>query len=123
MGLARDVFKTQKGAEDNIIIRTEDVLLEDDFEIEYDRFDVDDDDEITLDGSTTQGEGSIVGFKEMQQMVAVVDNDEPLPYIESERIEVAKRVIRQVEDTDFFEKMIRIREDISRRIDDIITTI
>jgi hypothetical protein len=121
MGTAHDVFQIEKQVvEGNIVTRN--VLSEDDFEVEYDNIEIGD---ATMfndgigDSDSITPDKSIIGFKEMQQMVAVVESDKPLQDINSERIAEAKRIIKQVKDTDFYEKMTKIREDISRRIDEI----
>jgi hypothetical protein len=119
MGVSHDVFQEIK-VEDNMII--ENVLSEDDFIVEYDNiFDeveiVDDIDDI--DDSVTQ-EGSIVGFEEIKQMIDIAGSDKPLLSIGHEEIGKVKQTIKQIEDTEFFDKMIRIKDDISRRIDDIL---
>jgi hypothetical protein len=120
MGVAHDVFQPEKELiEDNI--STGNVLSEDDFEVEYDSIEMRDDImfDDTSDDSTTQ-EGSIIGFKEMQQMVAVVEGD---TLSDNKNLESARQTIKQIKDTDFFEKMIKTKEDISRRIDEILNNI
>jgi hypothetical protein len=124
MGIAHDVFQIDEEiAEDNMAMGS--VLSEDDFEVEYDSVDflndmVTDDDN---DDSGSIPEGDIIGFKEMQQMVAVVEADKPLPDIDSSDLSDVKQTIVQIKDTDFFEKMVKTKEDISRRIDDILNNI
>ncbi|MDR2408611.1 MAG: hypothetical protein LBE13_10950 [Bacteroidales bacterium] len=127
MGIAHDVFQIEEQiAKDEIKIGN--VLSEADFEVEYEEFG----DEIEFNGSISDSdttgdsvtpEKSIIGFNEMQQMVAVVESDKPLQHIDNEKIEEARQIIKRVEGTDFFEKMIKIREDISRRIDEIQNSI
>jgi hypothetical protein len=121
MGVAHDVFQIEKEVGIASILTGENVLSEDDFEVEYDSLEMSSDSmfDDNSEDSTTQ-EGSIIGFKEMQQMVAVVEGD-ALP--DNKNLENAKRTIKQIKDTDFFEKMIKTKEDISRRIDDILNNI
>jgi hypothetical protein len=128
MGATHDVFQLEETTEtpikDNTIGST---LSEDDFEVEYDSIEMDEMSDIPFDDSAgddnlTQ-EGSIIGFKEMQQMVAVVENDKPLSDFDNKSLEDVRRTIKQIEDTDFFEKMVKTKEDISRRIDEIFNNI
>jgi hypothetical protein len=125
MGIAHDVFQMEMELEDRDDT-VGSVLSEDDFEVEYDSIDIGVNDFMADDGngedSITQ-EGSIIGFKEMQQMVAVVEDDKPLSDLDNKSLENVKRTIKQVEDTDFFGKLIKTKEDISRRIDDILNNI
>jgi hypothetical protein len=123
MGLAHDVFQT--GMDEEINTATESGLSEDDFEVEYDSVEFLNDiiaDEDNDDSDITP-EGSIIGFKEMRQMVAVVENDKPLSDIDNSDLNDVKQTIVQIKDTDFFEKMVKTREDISRRIEDILNNI
>lgn len=129
MGAAHDVFQLEETVEipmkDNTMGST---LSEDDFEVEYDSIEMDEMGDLSFDDSAGDDdnlthEGSIIGFKEMQQMVAVVENDKPLSSFDNKRLEDARRTIQQIEDTDFFEKMAKTKEDISRRIDEILNNI
>jgi hypothetical protein len=125
MGSARNVFELEKEKEaekDNT--STGAVLTEDDFEVEYDSIEIDDEAMIDDNGDDSGiQEGSIIGFKEMQQMVAVAENDKPLSNFDSKSVGEIKRTVKQIEGTDFFEKMIKAKEDISRRIDEILNNI
>ncbi|MDR1182344.1 MAG: hypothetical protein LBL13_10255 [Bacteroidales bacterium] len=126
MGIAHDVFQLEKEktVEDNISDSLGNDLSEDNFEVEYDSIEIDDKamvDDDNIDNNTQ--EGSIVGFEEIQQMVTVVDNDKPLSDFDNKNLEDVKQTIKQIKDTDFFEKMIKTKDEISRRIDDILNNI
>jgi hypothetical protein len=122
MGAAHNVFQTVVG--NNISVTTTNILSEEDFEIEYGTNDnMEMEDGGLSDDVPTQEIGSIIGFKEMQEMVAVVEDDKPLTDIDNKTLKEAKRTIKQIEDTDFFAQVIRIKEDISKRIDYILNTI
>jgi hypothetical protein len=124
MGATGDVFQIdEEMAEDGIAMGT--ALSEDDFEMEYDSIEVEINDIIADNGDDNDitQEGSIIGFKEMQRMVAVVENGAPLSDFNDDDLEGVKRSIEQIKDTDFFEKMIKTKADISRRIDDILNNI
>jgi hypothetical protein len=123
IGTAHNVFQIEKegikGEDD--IINTEVVVSEDDFEIEYGLGDFGGStfDNIIIQGQDQEIDG-LVGFQEIQRMVALVDSNEPLSHIEPESIKVTKKTIEQINDTDFLKKMIQTRADISQRIDDIL---
>ena len=125
MGQAHNVFQIE---ENNIIVTgTGDVLLEEDFEIQYGDngsiiIEEDGEDDIH-DDKTTQETGSIIGFREMQELVDIVEDDSPLIRIDNKKLAGVRRTIKQIEDTDFFEKLIRTKEDISRRLDDILNNL
>ena len=123
MGAAHDVFQIEMDEEINIA--TEGGLSEDDFEVEYDSVDFLNDittDDDNGDNEVTQ-EGTIVGFEEIQRMVDVIEDDKLLSDIDNSDLSDVKQTIVQIKDTDFFEKMIKTKEDISRRIDDILNHI
>ncbi|MDR0606511.1 MAG: hypothetical protein LBG80_19735 [Bacteroidales bacterium] len=125
MGQAHNVFQIE---ENNIVVTsTGDVLSEEDFEIEYgdnDNIIVEEDEEDDIrDDRTIQETGSIIGFKEMRELVAIVEDDSPLIRIDNKKLDGVRRTIKQIEDTDFFEKLIRTKEDISRRLDDILNNL
>ncbi|MDR1056464.1 MAG: hypothetical protein LBL90_11755 [Prevotellaceae bacterium] len=129
MGATHDVFQLEEPTEIPIKDNTMgSALSEDDFEVEYESIEMDEmgdlsfDDSAGDDDNVTQ-EGSIIGFKEMQQMVAIVEDDKPLSDFDNKSLEDARRTIKQIEDTDFFEKMVKTKEDISRRIDEIFNNI
>jgi hypothetical protein len=123
MGVAHDVFQLKKEAGKDSILTGGNALSEEDFEVEYDSIEVDDEAMIDdgIDDSTQ--EGTVIGFEEMQQMVAVVEDDKLLSTFDSKGLGEIKQTIKQIEDTDFFEKMIKTKEDISRRIDEILNNI
>jgi hypothetical protein len=125
MGATHDVFRIDEEiVEDGIAMGT--ALSEDDFEMEYDSVEVEINDIIADNGDDDNDitqEGSIIGFTEMQQMVAVVEGEAPLSDFNDNGLEGVKRSINQITDTDFFEKMIQTKDDISRRIDDILNNI
>jgi hypothetical protein len=133
MGVSHDVFQEEKEvAEKEEDIMTESVLSEDnfedrdDFEVEYEDIEMNDGtmfDDGSDDRESVTSDESIIGFKEIQQMVAVAESDKPLQHIDKGIIKETKRVIKQIEDTDFYEKMIKAREDISRRLDEIVNSI
>ncbi|MDR1898279.1 MAG: hypothetical protein LBR10_15990 [Prevotellaceae bacterium] len=120
MGAAHDVFQTVGAIlkdEENSYIS----ISEGDFEIEYDSIDneatYDDDDDIQ---ETVNSENLAVDFQEMQQMIAIVEDDTPVKNLGNTSIEEAKRTLKQIEDTDFLKKMMTTKDEVSRRIDEIL---
>jgi hypothetical protein len=122
MGVAHDVFQTVgtilKDDENSYIS-----ISEGDFEIEYGSID----NEATYDDNSIQetvnGENIAVGFQEMQRMIAIVEDDTPVKYVSNTSIEEAKRTLKQIEDTDFLTKMIKTKDEVSKRIDEILNNI
>jgi hypothetical protein len=125
MGIAHDVFQLEKEAESDNILTSSD-LSEEDFEVEYDSIIMDN---ILVDDDNDNGnndnvyQDEIAGFEEIRQMVAIVGNDAPLSAIAINDLKDVKRTIRQIEETELFEKMIKTKADISRRLDDILNNV
>ncbi len=110
MGIAQRVVSISNEEED---------ISPDNFEVEYGYNDTSffAEEEEVENGNDDEERFAIVDFEEIQQLVAVVENEQPP---QADEMQVSQATLKKISDTDFLQQITEIQEKVSQRLDEIM---